>query len=428
MGKETFFSGKDYIYENDSLKSIVSYQFLQSYGLVYSAATKALGFKMLRHEGKLTGLAAFGNPNLLSEKIYQYYKTLFLSKFQISDKYKGNFKFKNIIRKRFTDKLVIKYSNLLSNWVVFFESLIKDGFTYKDIAAGVQDFLEKMVLIEIDELKKNYSLPKNIVLAGGIFANVELNQKIWELGYFEKMFVQPAMDDAGTALGAAATKSKKKSLEPTLRNTVYLGSDKLEANLNDLPLIFSKSIISVSEIGTLIHNYLSAGKIIGYYQGRTEWGPRALGNRSILASAFNNDIPSKLNMRLKRNDFMPFAPIVRDIDAFKLFENYSTGLLASKFMTVTLTVRNQYKNLIPSVIHVDSTARPQILFKEDNQPLYEILNEVAVYHEIGIVLNTSFNLHEFPILDSFQTALDNLEKGAVDLLVVNGQLLISLKN
>jgi carbamoyltransferase len=97
-------------------------------------------------------------------------------------------------------------------------------------------------------------------------------------------------------------------------------------------------------------------------------------------------------------------------------------------MTVTLTVRNQYKNLIPSVIHVDSTARPQILFKEDNQPLYEILNEVAVYHEIGIVLNTSFNLHEFPILDSFQTALDNLEKGAVDLLVVNGQLLISLKN
>jgi carbamoyltransferase len=146
-----------------------------------------------------------------------------------------------------------------------------------------------------------------------------------------------------------------------------------------------------------------------------------------LASAFDKSIPKKLNERLNRNDFMPFAPIIRDIDAPIVFQDYTSGLIAARFMTVTLKVKSDFKNLIPSVIHVDGTARPQVLFKEDNPLIYNVLDSISRKHGIGIILNTSFNLHEYPILDSISTALEILKKGAVDYLLIEGRYLISVQ-
>jgi carbamoyltransferase len=234
------------------------------------------------------------------------------------------------------------------------------------------------------------------------------------------------MDDAGTALGAAASEVKPQKMHSTLKDVVYLGSVKEPFDMTDLPINFSFKLVEDAEVGFVVSNLILSGSIIGIFSGRTEWGPRALGNRSILANAFDKSIPKKLNERLNRNDFMPFAPIIRDVDAPIVFRDYTPGLIAAQFMTVTLRVKDQFKSFIPSVIHVDGTARPQVLFKDDNPVIYNILNSISEKNTIGIVLNTSFNLHEFPILDSMTTALHILKKGAVDYLLVEGRYLISL--
>jgi carbamoyltransferase len=427
-GKGDFCSGKNYIYKDGILNEIGSLSYLESYGLVYSAATKALGFKMLRHEGKITGLAALGDPNKLSEAIIAHYFKKEFDKFETSFQYVvKSSSLKAFIGNRFIDYEINKYSSLLSSWIRYFELLILEGNSSEDIAAGVQKFLETLVVKEINDLLVSFKIPKDIALAGGIFANVKLNQKIWEIGYFDRMFVQPAMDDAGTALGAASSNVMNHQTEPTLNDIVYLGSFNAPLVLNELPPYFKVELIENSEVGLLVSNLILSGKIIGTFAGRTEWGPRALGNRSILASAFDKSIPKKLNERLNRNDFMPFAPIIRDIDAPIVFQDYTSGLIAARFMTVTLKVKSDFKNLIPSVIHVDGTARPQVLFKEDNPLIYNVLDSISRKHGIGIILNTSFNLHEYPILDSISTALEILKKGAVDYLLIEGRYLISVQ-
>ena len=422
-GKGDFSSGKNYFFKNGVLQEIGKLDFLKSYGLIYSAATKALGFKMLRHEGKITGLAALGDPDKLSNLIMTQYIS---NSFDHPNLRTKSNTLKSFVSNRFDDSEVSKYSLLLSSWVRFFESLALEGSSNEDIAAGVQEFLELLVVKEVTQLLSIFEVPKNLALAGGVFANVKLNQKIWEIGYFNRMFVQPAMDDAGTALGAAASEVKPQKMRSILKDVVYLGSIKEPFDINDLPVSFSLKLVEDVEVGFVVSNLILSGNIIGIFSGRTEWGPRALGNRSILANAFDKSIPKKLNERLNRNDFMPFAPIIRDIDAPIVFKDYTPGLIAAQFMTVTLRVKDQFKSFIPSVIHVDGTARPQVLFKDDNPLIYNILNSISEKNTIGIVLNTSFNLHEFPILDSMSTALHILKKGAVDYLLVEGRYLISL--
>jgi carbamoyltransferase len=262
-----------------------------------------------------------------------------------------------------------------------------------------------------------------LALAGGVFANVKLNQKIWEHGSFERIFVQPAMDDAGTALGAAASICKEKNKSGKLKDCVYLGTVQKSHDFTAAYQKFTRMNLVPNKY-ELIANLIESGKIIGVYNSRTEWGPRALGNRSILASAFLPEISSELNKRLNRSDFMPFAPIIREIDADLIFEKFSKKLDAAKFMTITLRVKEKFEPLIRSVIHLDGTARPQVLYQDDNESIYKILDQIALKKGIGIVLNTSFNLHEFPILNNIETALNNLELGSIDFLYINDKILL----
>lgn len=232
------------------------------------------------------------------------------------------------------------------------------------------------------------------------------------------------MDDAGTALGAAASFCKKQNEGRELKDSVYLGTVQGDQNLVLTHRNFTEINLGSNRY-ELIANLIESGKIVGVYNSRTEWGPRALGNRSILASAFLPTISKELNRRLKRSDFMPFAPVVREIDADLIFEKYSKGLDAAKFMTVTLKVKKILEQQIPSVIHLDGTARPQVLYREDNKSIYKILDQIAKLKGIGIVLNTSFNLHEFPILNDIGTALDNLQSSSIDFLYINDEILLS---
>ncbi len=421
-GKGDHSSGKVFKYENHKLVQIANRSFMESYGVVYSAATKALGYKALRHEGKITGLAAYGDSYSLSKSIHNEFNSLINCTFEpIGNYHLRESSFKARLQLRLMRPIDQLYSNLMNYWVNWFREKLATGVSKEDIAASVQKFLEDRVLTDLSSLRVDFN---NLALAGGVFANVKLNQKIWETNGFTNIFVQPAMDDAGTALGAAASICEKLNESRKLKDSVYLGTFQENQNLSMVHKNFTEINLGPNKYRS-IANFIENGKIIGVYNSRTEWGPRALGNRSILASAFLPTISSELNKRLRRNDFMPFAPIVRESDADLIFEKFSKGLDAAKYMTITLRVKKIFESQIRSVIHLDGTARPQILHQDDNESIYKILNQIALQKGIGIVLNTSFNLHEYPILNDIQTALKNLESGAIDLLFINDKILLS---
>jgi len=417
-GKGDFYSGKVYSWREAKLQEIHSQAAEDSLGLIYGAVTKAIGFKQLRHEGKITGLAALGKSNeTVLERIRQHrikLKTKGRENQHVS-KMVLTKKLRQVLSQRMIDTELLFYGLMFESWVSFFKEQLSNN-SREDIAATVQSFVEHEVLTMITETHRTNREYENVALAGGLFANVKLNQRIWDSEMFTSMFVAPAMDDAGIALGAVGVDDAEiPRRKPTLENCIYLGSSSF-CEIKD-PMIEEKQLGSEESFARSIADAILGEKIVGTYFGQLEWGPRSLGNRSILANAFNIKTPSVLNLRLNRNDFMPFAPMVLEEDAFKIFRNYSSDLIAARFMTITLDVNKEYIGKIPSVVHKDGTARPQIIDKNGPRILRLVLEQIKTQTGMGICVNTSFNMHESPILFSLQTAIDNLKKGAVDLVV-----------
>lgn len=269
---------------------------------------------------------------------------------------------------------------------------------------------------------------------GGVFANVKLNQEIFELFDFEDIHIQPAMDDAGTALGSAVLYHQLIEPDTPITNKefneiVYLGTNhdfdpllSLLVKKAGLQKVTSKKI--EGKIAQLIYE----GAIIGVFQGNLEWGPRALGNRSILAGAHIQNMSQILNDRLSRSDFMPFAPMVlaEDLSKFISFRGKSQSLLknisALKFMTITGNVNTEYRDLFNEVVHIDATARPQSVSSRSNLFIYKILVEIQNLIGLGVIINTSFNLHETPIIESPQAAIDLLKERKIDYLYIDHAL------
>ena len=258
----------------------------------------------------------------------------------------------------------------------------------------------------------------NICLAGGVFANVKLNQKIMELSGIKNVYIQPAMDDAGAALGAALHVNMRlnKNKEWTGLETVYTGPDFTESEIKNALEKYNLPVRRLKCHEEELGRWIYEGKIIGRFNGATEWGSRALGNRSILVRPIEKEINDTLNKRLKRTEFMPFAPSVLDEDASNILRGYSPDHIASRYMTLTYHVNPSMINLIPAVVHVDGTARPQVVFEEDNPSYYKIIKAYKKYSGVGCVINTSFNMHEEPIVNSPEDAIRALLSGAVDIL------------
>ena len=170
---------------------------------------------------------------------------------------------------------------------------------------------------------------------------------------------------------------------------------------------------------------INNGKIIGWFDGRMEFGPRALGSRSILADPRNKNINDILNKRLKRSEFMPFAPSALYEKAEEVFEHVEPAWHPAEFMTITFQVRQKWQDKIGAVVHIDGTARPQLVRKEVNAPYYEIINEYYKLTGIPLLVNTSFNIHEEPIVCTPQDAIRSFEAGAVDYLVFNNKFIIA---
>ena len=392
-------SSKLFEFKNNKFNQLRSASILNSLGYFYGSITKYLGFKPQRHEGKILGLAAYGNPN----KAYGIMKKLIYF-----DKKNKNFKggFKN------------GYLPLFDN--EYYKKIFK-GYSKEDISAAAQKRLEEVVLSYVKSInKKNYRL----ALAGGVFANVKLNQKISQLKNVKEVFIFPNMGDGGLCVGAAALSynlKTKKNLKK-IKN-IYLGKE--FSNLDILKAIkkFKLKYLMGSQINKIVAKKLYEGKVVALFNGRMEFGPRSLGNRSILSRATDPNINQTLNNKLKRTEFMPFAPITLSENFEEMYIGAKKNKKACEYMTITLDCTKKMKKISPAAIHVDGTARPQIVNKKENPRLHKILKNYFIISNIPNLINTSFNMHEEPIVYSPSDALRGFLQSKIDYLYIGNYLI-----
>lgn len=387
--------------EGNKLKKVGSIPVLHSPGRFYELVTRILGFHYLRHSGKITGLAAFGD----------YKKTFSLVKKLMWTKNK------QIIVSPQMYSLTDEYFGLNEKIPASFRK-----YSREDISASFQKRLEDVVV----EILKNYSKEfdlSNLSLAGGVFANVKLNGEICKLNFVKNLYVFPGMGDVGQAVGAALGIYAKLNynFKPFKLNDVYFGpsySNRYVLRvLKKLKVKYKKTKNLPKEIAAII----AQNKVIAFFQGRMEFGPRALGNRSILYPATDKSVNKWLNERLKRTEFMPFAPVT-------LFEYakdcYDQSLLdkcwnSTEFMTIALPVTKFMQKKMPAAVHIDNTARPQIIKQSKNPLYYKILKEYKKITGLPSLINTSFNMHEEPIVCTPEEAVAAFRKSKIDYLVVN---------
>lgn len=375
-------------------------------GFLYGQITFYLGFTPHKHEGKITGLAAFGN----------YKKTI-----QI---------FKNIVKVK-NGKIRCKlgvyrpfYTNLSKELILKLKKHKRE-----DVAAGLQKHCEEIIVQWIKYwLKKNNNV-KDVCLAGGVFGNVKINQEIAQIKGLRNMYVFPHMADGGIPYGSAALAYfEKKRISKVKFDNMYSGLEFTELEIKK-SILKSKKLIKFKKLknkSTYVAKQLINKKIIGIFNGKMEYGPRALGNRSILANARDKKINVWLNKRLNRTEFMPFAPVTTIENAKKCYKNWNKKQIASKFMTRTYDCTKKFIKDHQAVVHVDGTARPQIISKNDNKSYYNILKAYCKKSGDLALINTSFNLHEEPIVCFPSDAIKSLLKKAIDILII-GDFCVILK-
>jgi len=285
----------------------------------------------------------------------------------------------------------------------------------RDAAYMLQYLTENYFLDTIQFLKSKYPHCKKLALSGGLFSNVKVNQKINELSEFDEIFISPGMGDGGIALGAAIAKAKELGeFEVQRVKNVFWG------NKTEIPspqLNIESSDIDYNEIAS----ELDAGKVIGVFTNRREWGPRALGGTSIMFDPRRKDAQEYVNTRLNRNEVMPFAPVVMDGFESIPFHCYKSKY-AAQFMTLCYDVKDEWVNRIPGVINTyDNTARIQIA-KPDNKPFFPILEAFNEMTGIPLLMNTSFNVHGEPIINTTDQAINHLSEGVVDVLIIGNKV------
>lgn len=352
---------------------------------------------MCKDEGKLVGMAPEGHYD---EKIYRMLKSV------INYKDLRFYPSTNMWKTRFL-------ADMMYDKGYFSTQKKREIFSY-----NLQLLTENIFIEYLNDLHNLYPEYKKLCFSGGLFANVKLNQKINELDWVDEIYIYPSMGDEGLALGACIYKAVQlgEITTPMKLNNFYFGLDYSEQSVDDYnnSFGFKKRKYEVSEIA----NKINQGMIIGWFQGRFEHGPRALGNRSILVRPTDKDTHSKLNKRLGRYDIMPFAPVVLS----EYFDNIfypSKSLHAAQFMTLCFNTKEEWIDKIPSVIQkTDKSARPQVLNKESNIKYWELINEYYKISGIPVLLNTSFNSHNEPIIDNPEQAFEALNNKIIDELVI----------
>ncbi len=421
-----------HIGEENKIFPIKQENFPNSIGMLYSAFTYYLGFKVNSGEYKMMGLSPYGEP--------KYYNKIRDSIVEINSdgSIKLNLDFfsfhqnNEIINKDFENFFGIKIRNKNEDINEF----------HMDIAASVQKITEDIIIKKILYTKK-ITNKKNLCLSGGVALNCVANGKIFKQDAFADLWIQPASGDAGGAIGCALNHyynflgNKREYVSPKKMHNFSLLGDSFDEKTIEQTFIDYSVTYEKFENKTLINKVsklLNEGKIIGRFSGRMEFGPRALGSRSILANPKINDMQKNLNLKIKmREGFRPFAAMILEEEYGKYFEkNYKNEymLLVNKlksqyreknFTNKKLNDVNQIRSFIPSVTHLDYSTRIQIINKE-NESLFKLLNSFKELSGVGILINTSFNVRGEPIVRTPFEALRCFANTKIDFLVIENYL------
>jgi carbamoyltransferase len=388
-------SAKAFDVTDGRFTQLVEVPSFDSLGAFYSYITQISGFKAGRHEGKITGLAAHGHP---------VYEDLLNSLITFQDG-----KFVNVGN--------IFFRSALAR----LSALLPHDFKREDLAASIQVHTENLVKQFTRHWVERTGHP-DVALAGGLFGNVRINQEVHELPEVARCFVHPGMSDCGMGIGAALAahyaREPRPKTETRCLDTVYLGpsysEDEIVEALERDAVDFTRTQNLEAEVAAL----LSQGAVVARFDGRMEYGPRALGNRTIMYQPTDPSVNDWLNEALGRTEFMPFAPAVLDGEAERCFLGYDGAQRTARFMTITFNCTDWMKEACPGVVHVDGTARPQIVRAEDNPGFHRIISEYRRLTGLPMIINTSFNMHEEPIVCTPGDAVRAFSLGHLDYLAI----------
>ncbi len=402
--------------KNNKIKLIKTLSYPHSLGLLYTTISTYLGFKANTGEGKVMGLAALGQPKYLD-----VFKKLVNVKddgsFQLNEKY---FSF-NSGSKMFTKNLE-KLLGPARKMGKTHEKNIEQK--YLDIASTLQTMIEEIILKIAKHTYKETGL-KKLCLAGGVFLNCVANTRILKETPFKEVFIQPAAGDAGGSLGAALSvyyHFLNKPRSSFVMEDAFLGPSFSEKEIvqvlrkNDA----NYKKLSDSQLKKFVTQKLNKNKIIGWFQGEMEFGPRALGHRTILANACNKNMKDLLNQKIKHREwFRPYGIIIPENEV----ANYFQENINNQFMLMIGNIKKTKTKLIPSAIHYDGTSRLQTITKKTHGLLYEIVTEFKKLSGVPILINTSFNDNNEPIVCTPQNAYDCFIKTEMDFLVMGNYLI-----
>lgn len=394
-------SGSVYVGKGGKLEMVAFSPVIHSSGRFWDVITHICGFKPVRHAGKITGLAAY-KP---TPDAYEKLRTL----------YGGDEKSFHFLNK---ERRV---------WLGELERIKKvmRGYNREELAYAAQKVLEEAFVKVIKAAIKKTGIG-DIALAGGTFANVRLNQILADLPEVSSIWIFPHMGDGGLNVGTAyLAESYQKTLLPKKLDHIYLGPEFSLRDIDTALATHNQQIKIVSDPAEFIAENLAKKKVIGVFQKRMEYGPRALGHRSILAEPTDPTMQDWLNARLSRTEFMPFAPMILEHKAPQYFQNYSKGAYAAQFMTMCFSVTDLARKKAPGIIHKDGTARPQIVSEKTNPLIFRALTLYEQKTGLPLCVNTSFNKHEEPIVCTPEDAVKEFLRGGVDVLVMEDRVIES---
>ena len=396
-------------------------RFPHSLGLFYSVFTQFLGFEINEGEYKVMGLSPYGKPKY-KEKVEKLIKQYSDGSFQLDLSY---FKFHISDNVSYSDKFIRLFG------VPPLDPKKSDRVIqiYADIAASAQRVLEDKLLVIAKNIKEKTG-EDNLCYGGGVALNGVANWKIFKEAGFKNIFIHPAAGDSGGALGAALYIYHHILNKP--RNydfdNVYLGRENTDhqieqfLKIKNIKAIFLKD----TELIKKLVNLLSKKKVIGFVKGRFEWGPRALGARSILADPRDKKMKDILNRKIKfREAFRPFAPVTLFEEGKKLFEVDVMNIPPIlEYMLGVVPVRQEWRKKLKAITHVDGTARPQFLKREQNPTLYNLIKAFGEKTGVPVLLNTSFNLKGEPIVNTCEEAYSTFMRSGLDALVLENYLIL----
>lgn len=380
-----------YLGDDMTITKLYNYDVKNSLGHLYTYVTSLCGlYSHIGQEGKTMGLASYGTGKIsIIDSVLKFNSNSY-----------------------FVDREAMRALKDIADKGIFSENS-------KELAYAVQKALERAFVFLADDLHKRTGNP-NFCFAGGVTLNCNANGKVSELDFVKKLYIQPGANDAGAAVGAAMILHiGDVGTRPVVKEQVYLGPSfkpqDVETYLVQESIAFTKVNNPELEAAKLINN----GKIIGWCQGAMEFGPRALGNRSILAAPTSASIRDKVNVIKQRESWRPLAPSV-------LAEQSSTWFTSdteSPFMLLTMTVRPEFRARVPAITHVDGTARVQTVTESFNKPYYSLIKEYFKLSGVPMVLNTSLNTKGKPIVSSIKDCIECLYESGLDAIFIGNVLI-----